>query len=587
MSVTVNELKHQIDCAMGCSVCETCITNARLVDVFTGTILENAEIYIDQGKIIDVGYHCKASAKQTIDVNGAYVTPGLIDAHVHIESSMLTPIRFARLVIPFGTTTIITDPHEIANVLGTRGIRYMMREAKRSEMTVSFMLPSCVPATPFETSGAVLSADDLAEFIDKPEVLGLAELMNVPGVVTKDDDLLKKVAMTLNLGKRIDGHSPLVSGAALSAYASCGVTSDHEASTTAEVNDRLSRGIRLFMREGSAAQNVEALSQTINERNARFFSLCTDDASPDDVYANGHMNHVVRRAAQNGVDPIEAIRMATINTALHFGLKNKGAVAPGFDADLVIFDDLTHCEAKQVWIAGKRVAQNGSMLTPEPDIEPDQEVLGCVKIQAITTKDFAIQVPSGKAHVIGLHDGDLVNDHLTLNVETDSEGLVHCKNNPSLLKLAVIERHHATGNIGLGLVKGFVKDGEHFGGAIASTIAHDSHNLVVMGDSDEDMLAAVKAIESMQGGLVLIRNGQIIQSLPLEIAGLMTNEEALITAKRKTAFIQAAHESFHVKESMHPIMTLSFLPLAVIPHLRVTDRGLFDVDLFRHIGVNV
>ena len=571
---------------MGNIPCETRITNAQLVDVFTGSVIENCEIYVDQGKIIDVGCHCKASAKQTIDVGGAYVTPGLIDAHVHIESSMLTPVRFARLVVPFGTTTIITDPHEIANVLGTRGIRYMMREAKRSEMTVFFMLPSCVPATPFETSGAALSSDDLADLIDEPEVLGLAELMNVPGVIAKEDDLLKKVAMTLNLGKRIDGHSPLVCGAT-PAYAGCGVTSDHEASTVSEVNERLSRGIRLFMRKGSAAQNVEALSQTINERNARFFSLCTDDASPDDVYANGHMNHVVRRAVENGVDPIEAIRMATINTALHFGLKNKGAVAPGFDADFVIFNDLTHWQVKQVLIAGKPVAENGSMLTPEPVIESDREVLGCVKIPMLTTEAFAIRAHSGKAHVIGLHDGDLINDHLTLEVKTDTKGFVSCDDNPSLLKLAVIERHHATGNIGLGLVKGFVKEGKRFGGAMASTIAHDSHNIVVVGDSDDDMLAAVKAIEAMQGGLVLVRNGRIVKSLTLEIAGLMTNEPAPITAVRKTQFINSAHELFHVKESMHPVMTLSFLLLAVIPHLRVTDLGLFDVDSFKHIDINV
>lgn len=585
-AISVTALKRRIDCALGRTPCELCLHNTRWVDVFNGKIIEKADIFIDAGKIVDAGRHCKARALETIDVEGGLVAPGLIDAHVHIESSMLSPVQFARLVAPYGTTTIITDPHEIANVLGISGIRYMMREAKRSEITVRFMLPSCVPSTPYETSGATLKAQDLVDLMHEPEVLGLAELMNVPGLLAKDEDLLEKVALTLNAGKLIDGHSPLTTGAELSAYAACGVTSDHEASTFKETEDRLARGMKMFMREGSAAQNVDALSQTVTPLNSRFFSLCTDDASPDDVFANGHVNYVLKRAVSRGIDPIEALRMATINTALHFGLKTKGAVAPGYDADLVIFEDLENFKVKEVWIAGRRVAQNQRMLTPEPVTVADETVKGCVKIKPLSLESFKLTSRSGKARVIGLHAGDLINDHLLLEVNTRPDGSIDCDINPGLLKLAVIERHHATGRMGLALLKGFVAEGKELNGAIASTIAHDSHNIVIVGENDEDMLAAAQAIETMQGGLVLIRSGKVVQSLPLEIAGLMTNRPAQETAGKKRALIEAAHRDFHIPEGIHPIMTLGFLPLAVIPHLRLTDLGLFDVDRFCHVNID-
>lgn len=341
--------------------------NACFIDVFSGKILDGAEIFIDGGKVIDAGLSCRAIAEKTIDLDGAFVASGFIDAHVHIESGMLSPIQFARLIAPCGTTTIIADPHEIANVQGLDGIRFMMNEAKKAEINIRFMLPSCVPATPFETSSAHLQADDLSELIAEPEVLGLAELMNVPGLLACDEDILKKILMTRRYGKLIDGHSPLTSGAELSAYTLSGVDTDHECSTENEVQERISRGMTIFMREGSAGQNVSVLSRTVTDKNSRFFCLCTDDASPDDVLAKGHINNVVRRAIACGVDPMEAFRMATINTALHFGLKNKGALAPGRDADFVILDDLENVTVKSVWVAGKQIAEHGRMLTDEPD----------------------------------------------------------------------------------------------------------------------------------------------------------------------------------------------------------------------------
>ena len=437
-----------------------------------------------------------------------------------------------------------------------------------------------------ETSGAHLNADDLGKLIDEPEVLGLAELMNVPGLLACDEDILKKVLMTRRYGKLIDGHSPLTSGAELSAYALSGVDSDHECSTENEVQERISRGMTIFMREGSAGQNVSVLSRTVTDKNSRFFCLCTDDASPDDVLAKGHINNVVRRAIACGVDPMEAFRMATINTALHFGLKNKGALAPGRDADFVILDDMENVTVKSVWVAGKQIAEHGRMITDEPDSHALISTGNTVRVGRLDKSSFDIVTHSGLARVIGLNDGDLVTESLVLPVKTDSAGHYESELNPGLLKVAVIERHHATGHVGLGLVKGFVEEGKRFNGAIASTIAHDSHNIVVTGDNDDDMLAAVDALKAMQGGIVLVREGCVVESLSLEVGGLMTQKPAAVTAERKKQLIRTAHKKFHVASGMHPVMTLSFLPLAVIPYLRVTDLGLFDVNQLKHVGID-
>lgn len=583
---TPESLKHQIDCVMGRTPCELRLQNVRLIDVFSGEIIDGADIFIDSGKIIDTGRRCKAKAIDTVDLNGALVAPGFIDAHVHIESGMLTPIQFARLIAPYGTTTIIADPHEIANVAGIAGIRFMMAEAKKAEITVRFMLPSCVPATPFETSGAMLSSEDLTDLMAKDEVLGLAELMNVPGVLSCDSDILKKVLLARAHRKLIDGHSPLTAGAALSAYALSAVTSDHECSTEDEVTDRVSRGMTLFMREGSAGQNVSVLSRSITEKNSRHFCLCTDDASPDDVLAKGHINHVVRRAVASGVDAIEALRMATINTAEHFGLKNKGAIVPGRDADLIVLDNLTDFNVKSVWVAGKKIAENAAMITTEPASNSLEGITDTVHIKALLKDSFEIKTSSGKARVIGLKPGDLVTEHLILPIKTDSNGKFVPALNPGILKLAVIERHHATGNVGLGLVKGMVEENHALNGAIASTIAHDSHNIVVVGDNDNDMFVAVEALKAMQGGVVLVRKGQVVESLQLEVGGLMTRVSAQETAQRKSRLIKTAHEAFHIRADVHPVMALSFLPLAVIPHLRVTDRGLFDAVRFKHVRID-
>ena len=420
-------------------------------------------------------------------------------------------------------------------------------------------------------------------------MLGLAELMNVPGVLACDADLLKKAAMTLSAGKRIDGHSPLAAGAALSAYACAGVRSDHECSTAQELTQRLQRGFVVQMREGSAGQNVSALARAVTPKNSRFLCLCTDDASPDDVFAKGHVNNVVRKAVACGIDPIEAVRMATVNAAQHYGLAAKGIIAPGFDADLVVFDNLTDFNVLHAFAKGRLIAQSERMTTPEPpaaDALQKGAVTGRVNIGQINKQSFTLRTRSGKARVIGLVPGDLVTRHLICDVPTDKDGVIDCRQQPGLLKIAVIERHHGSGRIGLGLVKGFVEEARAFEGAIASTVAHDSHNIVVLGDNDADMISAVAELKRMQGGLALVRNGQVVSNLPLEIAGLMTDADAKGTALRKQSFIAAAHEKFGVPQNLHPVMAMSLLPLTVIAHLRVTDHGLFDSAAFKTVDID-
>lgn len=578
--MTPEVLARRIDCVLGRRPCELRLTNLRMLDVMNGRIIENAEIFVDNGVIIDAGSECRARSQQVLDLKGGLAVPGLIDAHVHIESSMLTPVRFARLVAPFGTTTVIADPHEIANVLGIDGIRFMLEEARKAEIDMFFMLSSCVPSTSFETAGAELKARDLRELLAEDRVLGLAEMMNVPGVLAKDPDLLAKSAMVLSEGMRIDGHSPLVKGAALSACAACGISSDHESSTPAELVDRLRRGVTVFMREGSAGKNVAALASAATPSNSRFLCLCTDDASPDDVYAGGHINHVVRRAVECGIDLVEALRMATINTAQHYGLRGKGVLAPGFDADIAVISDVESMTVSACLAAGRLIARDGGMLSPEPDDPVADRVRSSVRIRSVSEGDLRIATESGRARVIGLVPGNLITEHLVLDVQTAPDGAIDCGDNPGLVKLAVVERHHASGRIGLGLVRGLVEEGMAFEGAIASTVAHDSHNIVVAGDNDADMVRAIEEIDRMQGGLVLVRKGKVAARLRLEVAGLMSNVDARTTALAKRRFIEAAHSLFHVPEHLHPVMALSFLSLAVIPHLRVTDRGLFDVDAF-------
>lgn len=575
-------LQRRIACALGQSGCDLVLRNARIFNVFTKAFVDHCDVAIADGIIVNVGPQLAVHGKSEIDLENAILVPGFIDAHVHIESSMLRPTEFARLILSKGTTTIVADPHEIANVCGLEGIRFMLQDAKDAAVDIRFMLPSCVPATPFETSGASLTADELRTLIDNPDVMGLAEVMNVPAVLSGDSEMLEKLTMAHVANKHIDGHAPMLEGDGLSAYVAAGVSSDHECSTAKEALERISRGMTVFMREGSAGQNVGALASVVTPQNSSMFCLCTDDASPDDVSTKGHINNAVRCAAAHGVAVKEALCMATINSARHFGFKHKGAVAPGYAADLVVLENLTDFSVRAVFKNGRRHEETVS----QPSGSLPASVTGRVRIRPLQETSFAIACPSGQARIIGVTGGDLNTRSLIESVVVDQAGFVDVAACRNLVKVAVIERHHATGNVGLSLVKGLLASGQRLNGALATTISHDSHNIIVAGDNDADMLAAVNALEQFGGGIVLVRNGQVVRSLKLEIAGLMTTANWKEVAHQKIDLVETAHKEFGIADNVDPIMALSFLALAVIPELRITDKGLFDAVSFKHIPVD-
>jgi len=545
------------------------LTNAKIVDVFSHQIIEG-NVAIGEGKILGIGDYKTANR---LDMEGRYILPGFIDAHVHIESSMLSPRYFAQCVLPRGTTTVIADPHEIANVLGCEGIRYMLDATDPLPLNVFFMLPSCVPATPFEHSGATLMAEDLAQFIDHDRVLGLGEMMNVPGVLGAHADVLNKMQMVLSKHKRIDGHSPGVSGNELNAYIAAGIRTDHECTTIQEMQDRICRGMYVLFREGSAARDLETLVQGLTPANAHRCALCTDDRHPEDILAQGHLDYLLRRAVTCGVPPLTAISMATLHAAQCFGLIRKGAIAPGYDADLCIVDNLHDFSVLQVFTNGRSAARDGEILDGFPS-GPFPE--NSVNLGQIQIKDLQLQVQTKQANVIRVEPASIVTKAVVRTVQADDSGLFDPALHPGLNMIAVVERHQGTGSIGLGLV-------ENFGlrqGAIATTVAHDSHNIVVIGANTADMLRVVHDVAEIGGGMSLGLQGKIRAHLPLPIAGLMRDASAQETSNTLKEINRLAHEELGVNPDIEPFMNLSFLALPVIPELKITDQGLFDVRSF-------
>lgn len=541
------------------------VKNARVVNVFTGEVIP-ADVGIHGGSILGVGRY---SGEHEIDAGGAYLAPGFIDAHMHIESSMVIPPTYARTVLPFGTLTVIADPHEIANVCGAAGIEAMLDFSENLPLCVYMMMPSCVPATPFEHSGATLLAGDLAAFRGHPRVLGLGEVMNYPGVLAADTDLVEKLCA---FGDGfIDGHAPLLFGNDLNAYCVAGAMSDHECSNFEEAREKLRAGMFVMIRIGSAAHGVEEILRGIVREGLPTDRLlfCSDDKHLESILRDGHINHNMRVAVANGIPPADAVRMGTLNTARAYGLKRVGAIAPGYRADLVFLKDLKEFEVVGV-IAGGKVYKD---FIPE-HVSVPKCVYSSVHIAPLCEEQLRIPV-RGAMPVVKTIPGQLVTELVYRNVP-ERDGLF--APGEGYAKLAVIERHRASGSVGLGIVEGMPIRG----GALASTVAHDSHNVVVLGDNDRDMLLAVSSLEDCGGGYALASGGVVIARLPLPIAGLMSDASAARVSECQRALLDAL-SSMGLAESFDPLIALSFLALPVIPAARVTDMGMFDALNMRFI----
>lgn len=567
--MTINEF---INSSVGKEKADIVFKNGRLINVFTSEIMET-DLAIKDGVILGFGEY---EGLQEVDLHGRYLAPGLVDAHVHIESSLTTPGNFSSLIVPYGTTSVIADPHEIANVLGLEGIKYMLEASRNIPLDTYFMLPSCVPATHFENSGSILEAEDLAQLIDEKRVLGLGEVMNYPGLLSCDKKVVAKINLAREKNKHIDGHSPMLTGTALNAYVGAGVETDHECTSIEEMNQRLQRGMYVLIRDGSAAKNLEELIMGVNSGNFKRCAFCTDDKQPKDIIENGHINFSIRKAVALGLDPIWALQMATINACECYGLHHKGALVPGYVADIVVFDNLLDFNVQQVYKNGTLVAEKGKMLTSPIQI-PNVNVRDTIHIQAIASTDFAIHMKGNRARIIRVLPHSILTDCLIREVEVDDTGYFISRQNSDVLKMAVIERHKATGNIGLGLV-------ENYGlreGAIASSIAHDSHNIIAIGDNDEDMTLAVHTLEQCGGGICITSKGNILGLLELPIAGLMSDKSAKEVSAALKALHQIAVQKLHTNIDLDPFMTLAFLALPVIPALKLTDKGLFDVISFK------
>ena len=571
-----NQVTRRISVASGKEPADTVIKNGRIIDVFNGEIMEG-DIAIVDGYFAGVGQY---EGKKIIDAEGRYVLPAFIDGHVHIESSLVTPSEFAKVLLPHGVTTVIADPHEIANVLGTQGIQYMLDASENLPFDIYIMLPSCVPATNFENSGAILKAENLSPFYQHPRVLGLAEVMNFPAVLHAEDDMLNKISDAKHFGKKVDGHGAGLSGSALNVYMAAGIRTDHECTTAEEAKERLKSGMYLMIREGTVAKDLRNLIPVVNQYNSRRCLFVTDDKHLDDLVLEGSIDHNVRQAISEGISPITAIQMATINAAECFGLEEKGAIAAGYKADFSLVDDLETVRISHVYKDGIAVVQDGKLIADCPNSQKN-----CLKqsvhFDEILEFNLNISLSSKKANIIEIIPNSLITHHIVEEVNICNQGFFQPSTTADQLKLAVIERHHMTKQIGLGIVKGLgLKEG-----AIAATIAHDSHNLIIAGTNDRDMVLAANCIKKMQGGLIVIKDGQILASLELPIAGLISDRPYReVYACLNTLHI--ALEKLGANNHFNPFLTLSFLALPVIPELKLTDKGLFKVSKFEHIEIS-
>lgn len=571
-------LKQRIDVAAGRAPADLRIANCRVVDVYNKAVFP-ADVLISGGDIAGWGAPGFPEARETFDAGGAYIAPGLIDSHVHIESSHLSPAEFSRLVVPHGTTTIIADPHEICNVCGLDGFDYMLRASERIALQVFLQVPSCVPCTPFENAGAMLDAKEIARRIGLERVLGLGEMMNFVGVCTADDEILDKLLEAARVGKLVDGHSPGLSGHMLDAYAAAGIRTDHECATPDELRDRVRRGIYVLLRQGTSCHDVLNLLPGVTADNERFCLFCTDDRQSASLIEEGHIDDNIRLAMGAGLDPLTALRMATINAAECYGLRDRGAVAPGKRADLILFEDLNDLRVREVWVAGRHVASGGAYLAKDVRVAPEG-VSGRMNVRDFSAARLALTLKSDRVRTIQVFPGSVVTGEGRATVRRDADGRFK-RDGQDIVKIAVVERHKGTGNVGLGLLEGYgLKNG-----AIATSVAHDSHNIIVAGDSDDDMALAVQKLIEMGGGMAIAQNGQLLGSLEHEIAGLMTDRPGEWVAREIARLCDIAWSALGIHKDIDPFMALCFMALPVIPALKITDTGLFDVNAFRTVPV--
>lgn len=576
MKMEKRDLKKLIDTSAGRIPADVVIKNCKVVDVYGGTISEG-DVAICDNLIAGVGNY---DGKKVIDAKGKYVAPGFIDSHIHIESSYLSPEELGRLIVPHGTTTIIADPHEITNVCGFKGVNYMLKAAEGTALNIQLMLPSCVPATPLEHSGAKIDAKDMVGPMQSDSILGLGEFMNFPGVVEGHDDVLDKLLVAKNQEKVIDGHSPGLVGNELNAYAAANIKTDHECSTVEEMHARISRGLYVMLRQGSACHNLKTLAKGVTPFNSKRCLLCTDDCQPKTILSSGHLDNSLRMCVEEGIDPIIAIQMATLNSAECYGLKDRGAIAPGLRADIVIMDNLKDFNVDLVLIEGKEVAVSGEYKLPISHYDIS-DTKGSFHIKDFSKERLRLTINSEKAHVINILPGGVVTSKEVVTINRDENNEFVYNPNEDVVKVAVVERHQNTGNVAVALLKGYgIKEG-----AIALSVAHDSHNIIVVGVNDDDMTFAVEELINQGGGFVLVKDKKVLESMAMPIGGLMSDKSGEWVDEKLTRIHQIAHEILNVSGDVEPIMTLCFMSLAVIPELKLTDMGLFDVTQFKFISI--
>ena len=592
----MQNFKKCIDVATKRKKADLLLKNCRLVNVLTSEIYF-ADIAISNDKIVDVieidkDSYYEVRAKEVIDVNGMYAIPGLIEGHIHIESSLVTPEEFSRLVIPHGTTTVIADPHEIVNVCGMKGMQYMLDAKEHTKLDIKYMIPSCVPATPFENSGAVIGSDEVKKMIDNDSIIGLGEFMNTVGVINNDDECINKIFSVHKKNKVVDGHAPDLTGSDLSAYIGAGIKTDHECQTVSQMNERLRKGMYVILRQGSACSDLRELVKGVNYKNYNQCLLCSDDRQPATILEEGDLDHHLRICVEENIDPIMAIQMATINAANCYGLNDRGAIAPGKRADICIVEDLKDFKMNRVFIKGELVAKNGQYLGKvtranidgvsssvnvknfsknKLSISPTKQV-----INEIINNDYKLAV-----NAIGVEPGSIVTKKKVVNISVDKDYNFVFDKNVDVAKIVVIERHNGLGNVGVGFIEGFgIKKG-----AIAQTVAHDSHNIVAIGTSDEEIEFAVNELIKQQGGVVVVRNNKVIDSIELKIAGLMSIEDGKTVMTKLDKVCKTIKEEIGLNDGIDGIMTLAFMALPVIPEIKLTDKGLFDVTKMEFMSI--